>query len=144
MLRSVQTSRGCMKKVSTCKRGSTVSVFTLLQSPSVRVRQHVNPFTPTLQVGHFLANQPCGNTAETQQHFATLQKPVPPLDWSSIYADACRPLAIDIGCGECPLSLHLYCRLMNSVSTHSCSSPTDIGCGLHTAANLLTPQSAYT
>ncbi|KAL3158702.1 hypothetical protein ABBQ32_011442 [Trebouxia sp. C0010 RCD-2024] len=61
------------------------------QSPSVRVRQHVNPFTPTLQI------------------------PVPPLDWNSIYADACRPLAIDIGCGpgRFPLALAAHMPAYN-------------------------------
>lgn len=41
------------------------------------------------------------------------QRPVPPLDWQSIYANARRPLAVDIGCGEYPASHACVVTLVN-------------------------------
>ena len=105
---TLNPSRGVYRDTSE----QATQVLIVLQSPSVRVRQHVNPFTPTLQV--CLLNVNCGQDMRSQLcSMNALQIPVPPLDWGSVYADACRPLAIDIGCGECPLpATLLYCSLV--------------------------------
>ena len=45
-------------------------------------------------------SMPFGVRPAVLQYHLLSQAPVPPLEWQEIYADAHRPLVIDVGCGK--------------------------------------------
>ncbi len=68
------------------------------------------------------------------------QVPVPPLQWESIYPDATRPLAVDIGCGELHVSA---CCILNSnnialcIPINNCCQEIHAVCAMSTRRRLL-------